>query len=599
MTDSTTDKDKGLQSTPMDADDELLAGAPSRLAETEPVFARNVGLVGVLCVLFGLSLWGYELYKQTAVFKYPVLIRLWVGMGTFFMLFHAARDKSIAVRRSYGALAFALLVFGATLTGLASVKAWSGNEMAGEITAAVLGLIMVAATSAPFVRDEVKTEGGNPLSRWWQGMATSSQVQKVSVAGVLVVVAALIVGHAVRQLEPGLLLSLGVTGLTLGLMFVLPYATHESVASWRDAGVYTVGAVGCLAVLTAFCSTFTDLVGLPSIVLPHGLLLGLMGLAFLGAFIGQIGSESEIGHRAAVALGVIGLAMILVALIRSGTQTYYMVPAGFLLMCLGAVYALLGWGFVTDIQLMVLFRRELTAYFYSPIAYVVVAGMAVVAWGSMFWFVNRLGLTALDSMGQPIPEPIVQFYFVDIFLVLTLVFFVPAVTMRLLSEEQRTGTMEVLLTAPVGEFSLVFSKFLAAWCFFMICWLPWAFFPVIFRVIGEESFDFRPLLSFFLGMGFMSAGFVSMGLFCSSLSRNQIIAALLCFAGMGLLTLPYFLQGRRETDWDQFLKYSAYLDHLIQFGRGKVYLKHLIFHASMTGFWLFLTVKVVESRKWR
>lgn len=599
MTDTTREKDKPYQSTDLEVDNELLAGAPSRIAEAEPVFARNVGLVGVLCVVFGLSLWGYELYKQAPVFKYPVLIRLWVGMGTFFMLFHAARDRTLSVRRSYGGLAFVLLVFGATLTSLAAVKAWSGNELAGEITAAVLGVLLVGATVIPFARGEVHTETRNPLSQWWQGMATSSRVQQLNVFGLGVVIVALIVGHAIRQQEHGLILSLGIVGLTLGLMFMLPYAAHERVASWRDAGVYAVGAVGGLAMLTGLCSTFTDLVGLPNIVLPHGLLLGVLGLAFLGAFIGQAGADSEIGHRTAMLLGIVGLGIVGIALIRSSLETYYMVPAGFLLMCLGAVYALLGWGFVTDRQLMVLFRRELTAYFFSPIAYVVIAGMAVMAWGSMFWFVNKLGIATLDSMGQPIPEPVVARYFIDIFPVLTMVFFVPAVTMRLLSEENRTGTMEVLLTAPVSEISLVLSKFLAAWCFFMVCWFSWAFFPVMFRIIGEESFDFRPLLSVFLGIGVMSAGFVSMGLFCSSLSRNQIIAALITFAGMGLLTLPYFLQGRRDTEWDQFLKHVSYLDHLIQFALGKVYLKQLIFHGCATIFWLFLTVKVVESRKWR
>jgi hypothetical protein len=599
MTDSATEMNEKADPSHEDNGEELAAGAPSRLDEGEPIFARNLGLVGVLCTLFGLALWGYEIYRDTAVFKYPILIRLWVGLGTFLMLFHAARDRSLAVRRSYGSLAYVLLLFGAMLTSLAAVKAWSGNEMAGEITAGVLGLILAATAVAPFVRSEVKTEKTDPFSQWWLGMGTNSLVQQVSIASIVVVIAALGLNHWIRQNEAGLLLSLGITGMTLGLVFLVTFTTHERTGCWRDAAVMLIGAVGSISALTGVSSAVTDWVGWPNIVLPHGIILGILGLAFLATFVGQMGADSETGYRAAMALCVVGLGLIVIALIRSSAQQYYFVPAGFLLICLGAVYALVGWGFVTDNQVMILFRRELTAYFCSPIAYVVIAGMAIMAWISMFWFVNKLGIATLESQGQPIPEPIVARYFIDIFPVITLIFFVPAVTMRLLADEQRTGTMEVMLTAPVGELSLVLSKFLAAWVFFMICWFSWAFFPVVFRIIGQESFDFRPLMSVLLGIGIMSAGFVSMGLFCSSLSRNQIIAALISFAGMGLLTLPYFLQGRRESEWDQLLKHVSYLDHLIQFALGKVYLKHIIFHSSMAVFWLFLTVKVLESRKWR
>ena len=93
-------------------------------------------------------------------------------------------------------------------------------------------------------------------------------------------------------------------------------------------------------------------------------------------------------------------------------------------------------------------------------------------------------------------------------------FLVPALTMRLLSEEKRTGTLEVLLTAPVNEAAVVLSKFLACWLFFMLCWVPTGLYLIALRVEGGQPFDYRPLLSFYLAVGASGAAFIAIG--CSS-----------------------------------------------------------------------------------
>jgi ABC-type transport system involved in multi-copper enzyme maturation permease subunit len=202
------------------------------------------------------------------------------------------------------------------------------------------------------------------------------------------------------------------------------------------------------------------------------------------------------------------------------------------------------------------------------------------------------------------PEPILLRYIFNFFPVLTLVVAVPMTTMRLLSEEQRSGTLEVLLTAPVGEWSVVLSKFFAALVFFMLAWCTWAVYPVAFRYMARESFDYRPLLSFLLGMTTMSAGFLAMGLFFSSLTRNQIIAFIMAFVGMFMLTaLAWFMWMKEEagtgTSAVQSLKHIAYLQHLSDLARGQVHIQYLVFHVSCAIFWLFLTVKVLEARKWK
>jgi ABC-type transport system involved in multi-copper enzyme maturation permease subunit len=214
-----------------------------------------------------------------------------------------------------------------------------------------------------------------------------------------------------------------------------------------------------------------------------------------------------------------------------------------------------------------------------------------------------VGTTDLDA--RPIPEPIVKWYLFAFFPVLALVLAVPAVTMRLLSEEKRTGTLEVLLTAPVDEWSIVLSKFFAAWIFFMLTWLVWGVFPVVLRVMGREEFDYRPLLSFYLCMAFMTGGFISMGLFFSSLTRNQIIAFILGVAGMvGMTALAFVLWQMTDSPMTagdnkvRLLRVLSYLHHMDEMIEGKVHLDYLLFHVSATVFWLFLTVKVLEARKW-
>jgi ABC-type transport system involved in multi-copper enzyme maturation permease subunit len=180
------------------------------------------------------------------------------------------------------------------------------------------------------------------------------------------------------------------------------------------------------------------------------------------------------------------------------------------------------------------------------------------------------------------------------------IFVVPVLTMRLLSEERRTGTLEVLLTAPLDETTVVLSKFFAALIFFLVLCLPWGLFLVGLRVQGGEPFDYRPLLSFFIALAATGAGFLSMGLFFSSLTRNQIAAAVLTFVGMVALTLVYFLQTDLplSSTAKVFLNYTSYLELWRDSLGGTLSPRYLIFHISAAIFWLFLTVKVLEARKW-
>jgi ABC-2 type transport system permease protein len=171
--------------------------------------------------------------------------------------------------------------------------------------------------------------------------------------------------------------------------------------------------------------------------------------------------------------------------------------------------------------------------------------------------------------------------------------------MRLFSEEQRTGTLEVLLTAPVGDGAIVISKFVACWLFFMACWMPAGLYLVALRVEGGIAFDYRPLLAYYLAMAACGASFTAIGLFFSSITRNQIVSAVLTGSVMFLIVLTVLNQ---LPGLPNGLRVVMAKFDVLQLWRealaGQLAVQTVVFHLSLAAFFLFLTSKVLEVRKW-
>ena len=224
-------------------------------------------------------------------------------------------------------------------------------------------------------------------------------------------------------------------------------------------------------------------------LLPHGLLLAILALGYLCAFVGLRGIEDDLAYRVSLGMTVLGVLVILVAPGRSilpplfyswgwinRPEGGYFASAGFLLMAVGLLYACLARGLASDHRLAVLTRRELAAFFYSPIAYIVLIvflGLGAVQFGIFAYNAYTLSNPPFGGQPRPMVEPIIQSYVISLFPVIAVILAVPLLTMKLLSEEKRTGTLEVLMTAPIDEGSVVLSKFLAALIFFLLLWLPW------------------------------------------------------------------------------------------------------------------------------
>ena len=240
----------------------------------------------------------------------------------------------------------------------------------------------------------------------------------------------------------------------------------------------------------------------------------------------------------------------------------------------------------------VIARRELLAYFYSPVAYVVLALFLVIQ-GIYFW----LFLNFLSAPSAP-PGAVMSYFFGG-----TIVFWISTIfassllPMRLLAEERKSGTLETLLTAPVRDGEVVLGKYLACVAFYALLWLPeLAYVVLLWRFAGRP--DLGPVAAGFLGALLTGAALLAWGLLASALSRNQIVAAVLAFAfSFALLLLGVTEDFANSQTLRAVLSYMQMFKLMEDFGRGIVDSRHVVFLLSLTAIGLYATVKVVELKK--
>lgn len=231
-----------------------------------------------------------------------------------------------------------------------------------------------------------------------------------------------------------------------------------------------------------------------------------------------------------------------------------------------------------------IFRREFTSYFDSPIAYVYLTVFVVVV--NWFFFRDFFLMEQASLRGLFAPMP---FYFL---------FFVPAVAMRLWSEERKMGTVELLLTLPVRDWEVVLGKFLAGLALIALSLLLTV--PLVITVNALGQPDLGAVLASYLGALLLGAAYLAIGFFVSSLTENQIVAFLLgisaCFVAfiigenLVLLSAPKALA--------PLLRFLGLGTHFESLSRGVLDSRDLVYYASVIGFFLFLNVRSVAERRW-
>lgn len=238
------------------------------------------------------------------------------------------------------------------------------------------------------------------------------------------------------------------------------------------------------------------------------------------------------------------------------------------------------------------FLRELRAYFVSPLAYVVLFFLLILD-GVVFSLIT----TYLADPRQPSGRPF-DYFFGGFPFWLIVLFAVPVITMRLLAEERKSGSIEVLMTAPISEGQVVAGKFLAALAFWVVLWLPTVLYAVILEVYGE--LDWGTLGAGYLGILLLGAFFLAIGIMASALTRNQILAAVAAFSLSLLVFFVGFLTGLVDQPGLQELTgYVSVIDHMDELRRGIVDTRRLVYYLTGTFFFLFVAARALEDRKWR
>lgn len=238
--------------------------------------------------------------------------------------------------------------------------------------------------------------------------------------------------------------------------------------------------------------------------------------------------------------------------------------------------------------------RELRAYFFSPLAYVILTFFLLVNGGVFLLIVSFLN----DPRAGGSATPLKLFFGDTFFFWLILLFVTPILTMRLLSEERRSGTIEMLMTAPVSEAQVVTAKYLAALAFYVFLWLPTLAYVAIVATYGEV--DWGPIASGYLGVAGIGAVFLAVGLFGSSFTKNQVVAAISTFAMLIFFFAVAFLDSLVTNDaLKEVLSYVNLLDHMDDFGKGIVDSRRLVYYLSTVVLFLFLTSRALEAKKWR
>jgi ABC-2 type transport system permease protein len=246
-----------------------------------------------------------------------------------------------------------------------------------------------------------------------------------------------------------------------------------------------------------------------------------------------------------------------------------------------------------------LLRRELAAYFLGPMAFLILLAFQAIAWLNFWDLVDNLARNARAFSG--LRDPLNSYISGSTPFWIGLLVAVPALTMRLVAEERRSGTIEPLLTSPVTEAEVVLAKWLAGVGMYLALLVPFALYLPFLYYQAKYRFDLGPVLSMGIGLTTMGMMFVAIGLFFSALTRNQIVSAIWTFAVLFLLILissvGYGYAVVRRASWAEAMQFVSVLHQVNTFGSGQLDLRFLALHLSVCVLMLYLTVKVLQYRR--
>ncbi len=239
-----------------------------------------------------------------------------------------------------------------------------------------------------------------------------------------------------------------------------------------------------------------------------------------------------------------------------------------------------------------LLGRELRGFFGSPLVYFVAAVFLAL---SGYYFYTDLNAFITFGFGDSIVEHLWQRLFNDIVRVVLTV--IPLVTMRVYAEEKHLGTIELLYTSPLRDGEILAAKYLACMCVFLVLLGSTVLYPAMIYYI--QPFDLSQLKAIYLGLFMLVSTMVLIGIFVSSLTRTQLIAAMFTYGAVLLLWNLSWNEAALPTDLLGVISQLCAYDHFEPFARGVVELKHIAYFAALSLLMVFGTLRSMESRQWR
>ena len=228
--------------------------------------------------------------------------------------------------------------------------------------------------------------------------------------------------------------------------------------------------------------------------------------------------------------------------------------------------------------------KEIQVYFSNPTAYIV--GMMFLALSGFFF---------ARDLNDPFPQASLVNFFDGATIILILI--APALTMRLMAEEQKLGTIELLLTSPVRDWEVIIGKYVASFVFLIATVALTLYYTILLYVFASP--DSGPIFAGYLGLALYGGAALAIGLLCSTLTSNQIVAAVVA---MGILLVMFFadlaadnIGGTAST----IISEISIRSHFEDFARGIIDTKHVVYYLSVIAFFLFMSVRALESRRWR
>lgn len=228
-----------------------------------------------------------------------------------------------------------------------------------------------------------------------------------------------------------------------------------------------------------------------------------------------------------------------------------------------------------------IFWKEVKSYFYSPIAYILIGFFTLLT--SLFFTPNLMNRSGdfsgvLSNMG----------FF--------LVFIIPVLTMRILAEDRKNGTEVLLITSPVSLWSIVIGKFLASYSVFLVITLISFIYPLSLLAFGGQIT--AALVGGYIGFLLLGAAFISVGVFASSLTENQVVAVVIGFVCLLIMWVADGLGSVLGGIWAKVLAWFSLISRYGDFSKGVLGLSPVVYYLSFVAVFLFITVRVIEKRRW-